>query len=266
MPRVRRSEKEQQLVDEYGPDYLEVLARGLRILGTFNAIRNPVSAAELSIAVDLPRATVRRVLYTLEKLGFVETDGKWFRLAPTVLMLASAYLKSNSIPAILQPVVSRISEKTGESCSAAVLDRDEVVFVARASPVRVLSVDLEIGYRLPAYCTSVGRVMLGNLDEAGLNRMLKQIEIKKLTEHTITDVKVLKATIITDNKQGYSIVDQEAEIGLRSIAVPVKQSDGRIACAIHIGAQAERVSVGRMHDVFLPILRQEAESAGSLIL
>lgn len=266
MPRVRRSEQEQRLVDSYGPDFLEVLARGLRIVAAFNAERRQMTLSEVANVVDLPRASVRRALYTLEKLGFVASDGRQFRLTPRILTLATAYLSSNGLSSAAQPVVERVCRKVGESCSAAVLDREDVVFIARASPRRVLSVDLDLGHRLPAFATSLGRVLLGGLDEGALDAHLADFQPTRLTEHTLVDKSVLKATIITAREQGYSFVDQEAELGLRSIAVPVRRYDDVIICSIHIGVHVERVTIGRLIDEFLPCLKEAAADIESMLV
>lgn len=266
MPRVRRSAEDRQLADGSGPEYLEVLARGLRIMSLFNAQRRHMTLSELALLADAPRATVRRVLITLERLGFVALDGRQFRLTPHVLSLASAYLASNTVSLVMQSVVERISQTFGEACSAAVLDRDEAVMVARASPVRIMTIGLEVGYRLPAYCSSVGRVLLGALPEPELDAYFARVTLASLTPRTVTDPGILRAIVLSDREQGYSLVDQEAEHGFRSIAVPVRRRDGRTVCALHVGVHADRVSLGRMLDDLLPTLATEARAAGELVV
>lgn len=266
MPRVRRSAKERQAADEGGPDYLEVLARGLRIVALFNAERRRMTLSELAALAEAPRATVRRVLITLERLGFVTLEGRQFRLTPRVLTLAYAYLASDTVPLVMQSVVEGISQRLGEACSAAVLDRDEAVMVARASPVRIMTIGLEVGYRLPAYCSSVGRVLLGALGEAELDAYLARVAPERLTSRTVTDIDLLRATVASDREQGYSLVDQEAEHGFRSIAVPVRRRDGATLCALHIGVHADRVSLERMRDDILRLLAAEAKAAGELLV
>jgi IclR family pca regulon transcriptional regulator len=192
-------------------------------------------------------------------MGFVKTEGKLFRLTPRVLTLATAYLVSNQVSTVLQPAMDRIAERAREVCSAAVLDGDQVVFIARASPARVFTSGLELGYRLPAFCTSVGRVLLGRMNEEELDAYLVRLHVTALTPYTETDKSVLKALIVTDRKQGYSLVDQEAESGFRSIAVPVRRHDGAIVAAMNVGAHVDRISVGKMIDTFLPLLRAGAD-------
>lgn len=266
MPRIRRAEGDRELLDSHGPEFLEILARGLRIISLFNAERRQLTLSELAALADAPRSSVRRVLVTLEKLGFVEQTGRSFKLTPRILTLASAYLISNPLPLIMQPVVDRISRQIEESCSVAVLDRDDAVMVVRAIPTRIITVGLEVGYRLPAYCSSVGRVLLGGLEDAELDAYLVRTELKKLTPATVTDKAILRALVTTDLKQGYSLVDQEAEPGFRSIAVPVRRRGGSIVCALHVGLQAERATIGRILDEFLPLLRTSADEAGQLIV
>lgn len=250
----------------HGSEFIEVLARALKIVGLFNAERRQMSLSELATLANAPRASVRRVLLTLEKLGMAEQNGRAFRLTPRILTLASAYLTSNAITAVMQPLVDRVSRQLQESCSVAVLDRDEAVMVVRAIPARIITVGLEVGYRLPAYCSSVGRVLLGGLGESELDAYLARLEPKKLTEHTVTEKQILKALIVTDLRQGYSLVDQEAEAGFRSVAVPVRRQGGGIACALHVGLQAERASIGRIVDEFLPVLKAASDEAGELIV
>lgn len=266
MPRVRRSAEDRQASEDGGPDYLEVLARGLRIVALFNAERRQMTLSELAALADAPRATVRRVLITLERLGFVAVNGRQFRLTPRVLTLASAYLASNTVALVMQSVVEGISRRLGEACSAAVLDRDEAVMVARASPARIMTIGLEVGYRLPAYCSSVGRVLLGALGEPELDAYLARVRPERLTPRTVTDVDLLRAIVASEREQGYSLVDQEAEHGFRSIAVPVRRRDGATVCALHVGVHADRVSLERMREDILPLLDMEARAAGELVV
>jgi IclR family transcriptional regulator, pca regulon regulatory protein len=266
MPRIRRAEEDRAFIESQGAEYLEVLARGLKIIALFSAERRQMTLSELAQIADAPRSSVRRVLLTLEKLGFAEQEGRTFRLTPRILTLAAAYLGSNPVTAVLQPIVDRISSRTQESCSAAVLDRDEAVMVVRAIPARIITVGLEVGYRLPAYASAVGRVLLGGLDEAGLDAYLARTEPRRLTPHTVTDKAALKAMILTDRSRGYSLVDQEAEAGFRSIAVPVRRQSGGMACALHIGLHAESAGTRRILDEFLPLLKAGAEEAGALIV
>ena len=266
MPRLLRSEQEKSFVKEQGPEYLELLARGLRVLTAFTADKRQMTLSEVAVVVNLSRATARRALHTLERLGYVETDGKLYRLMPRVMTLASAYLSSNGISIVAQPVVERVCRQIGETCSVGILDRTEVVFVARASPRRIISVDLTVGYRLPAYATGIGRVLLGGLDPDELEALLDQTELAKLTSRTTVDKTLLKAAVIATRETGQCIVDEEAEVGLRSAAVPVRRYDGKIACALQVGVRTEQVSVDRLRDDILPVMKEAAGEIGQMIV
>ena len=168
MPRVKRAESEQRDAETMGPDYLESLARGLRVIQAFDRDRRELTLSDAARLVDLPRASVRRTLHTLVQLGYVEADERLFRLTPRILTLASAYLLSNPIVDVLQPAVEQISQQVKEACSAAVLDGDDVVMIAHASPHRMINVSAQIGLRLPAAASSLGRVLLAAQDDKEL--------------------------------------------------------------------------------------------------
>lgn len=261
MPKLKRDERE-----ERATDFVESLDRGLRLLQCFGTTAGPTTLSDLARAAELPRATARRMLFTLQRGGFVIGDGKLFSLTPHVLTLAASYLRSNQLVAVLQPVLDRIATAAQEISSLAVLDGDEVVFIARGSPARVFSGGLEIGYRLPAFCTSVGRAMLGQFDDAELTARLKMMKREPLTPQTVTDPTALLARIAADRAQGYSLVDREAEPHFRSISVPVRRYDGVIVAAINMGAHIDRVPAQELVDRFLPLLREGAGSVRSLLL
>jgi IclR family transcriptional regulator, pca regulon regulatory protein len=247
-------------------DFVESLDRGLRLLQAFGQSKAPMSLSEIARAAELPRATARRILFTLQHSGYVTSDGKLFALTAHVLTLAGGFLRSNQIVAVLQPVLDEISTAAQEISSLAVLDGDDVVFIARGSPTRIFSGGLEIGYRLPAFCTSVGRAMLGRLDDAELKIRLGAMRREPLTPETVTDPKRLFASIIADRERGYSLVDREAEPHFRSISVPVRRYDNVIVGAINIGAHVDRVSTEEMIARFLPLLRAGADEVRNKLL
>jgi IclR family pca regulon transcriptional regulator len=261
MPKPKRNES-----NERATDFVESLDRGLRLLQTFGTTAGPMTLSDLARAAELPRATARRILFTLQRGGFVASDGKLFSLTPHVLTLAASYLRSSQLVAVLQPVLDRIATAAQEIASLAVLDGDEVVFIARGSPARVFSAGLEIGYRLPAFCTSVGRAMLVQFDDADLAARLKKMRREALTPQTVTDPKALLGRIAADRVQGYSLVDREAEPHFRSISVPVRRYDSTIVAAINMGAHVDRVPAQELIDRFLPLLRDGAESVRSQLL
>ncbi len=261
MPKLKRSDSEQRATN-----FVESLDRGLRLLQKFGATSGPMTLSDLARAADLPRATARRILFTLEAAGFVATDGKLFTLTPHVLTLATSYLRSSQVVSVLQPVLDRIAMAAREISSAAVLDGDEVVFIARGSPARVFSAGLDIGYRLPAFCTSVGRAMLGQFHSADLAARLAAMRREAMTPHTVTDPALLLASIVSDREKGYSLVDREAEPAFRSISVPIRRYDGAIIAAINMGAHVDRISTGEMIDRFLPLLQEGSDSVKSMLL
>lgn len=261
MPKLKRGDGE-----ERATDFVESLDRGLRLLGVFGETSGPMTLSDIARAAGLPRATARRILFTLAHGGYVSTDGKLFSLTPHVLTLAGAYLRSNQVVAVLQPVLDRVAIAAQEISSLAVLDGDDVVFIARGSPARLFSAGLDIGYRLPAFCTSVGRAMLGQFDDAELGKRLKAMRREALTPQTETDPKRVLAAIAADRAQGYSLVDREAEPHFRSISVPVRRYDGAIVAAINMGAHVDRVPAREMVERFLPLLREAAEDVKNRLI
>lgn len=263
MPKPKR---EGEADNRGATDFIESLDRGLRVLELFGGGQQPMTLSDLAKAADLPRATARRILFTLERAGFVASDGKLFRLTPRVLVLASAYLASNHVVSVLQPALDKLSADAQEISSMAILDGSDAVFIARASPTRVFSSGIDIGYRLPAFCTSVGRVLLSRLSDDELAAALEAMDLAPLTPFTVTDKKRLLQAIRSDRAQDYSLVDREAEPGFRSISVPVRRYDGTIVAAINMGAHVDRVSASEMIDRFLPPLREAAASVKSLLV
>lgn len=265
MPKLKRTTEERAARGD-GPDFVESLDRGLRVIQAFAADRRPMTLSDIAKACGLPRATARRILITLQKTGFVAGDERLFSLTPRVLLLASAYLASNQIAAVLQPLMDEVATKAREVCSLAILDGDEAVFIARASPARVFSAGIDIGYRLPAYCTSVGRVLLGRLSNEELTARIAATTLAASTPETVTDPSAVVATIIADRAKGYSLVDREAEPGFRSISVPIRRYDGAIIAAANIGAHVDRIATSEMIARFLPLLKEMAEAAKPLLV
>lgn len=260
MARLRQADADKRQENDFGPDFSEALARGLTVITAFDADRRQMTLSDVAKAIDLPRATTRRALFTLTRLGYVETDGKLFRLTPRILRLAAAYLTSNAVSTILQPACERLCRQFAEACSAAVLDGRDVVMIAHASPPRFIAVGPGVGFRLPAFCTSLGRVLLGAQGPEAVDRFLDGLagDGPAPTPRSLTDRAALRAAILAAGAEGYSLVDQEAELGFRSISVPVQRYDGALVCAINLGVRAEQVPVARMIDEFLPVLRHEA--------
>ena len=247
-------------------DFVESLDRGLRLLQAFGARPAPMTLSEMANLAGLPRATARRILLTLQHGGYVSSDGKLFAPTPHVLTLAGSYLRSNQIVAVLQPALDEIASAAQEISSLAVLDGDDVVFIARGSPTRIFSGGVDIGYRLPAFCTAVGRVLLGRLGDVELKTRLSAMKREALTPQTVTDPKRLLAAIAADRVRGYSLVDREAEPHFRSISVPVRRYDGTIVAAINMGAHVDRVPKQELIERFLPLLREGADDVKNRLL
>ena len=249
------------------PNYMASLARGLAVIRAFSQQRARVSIAQLSLRTGIPRAAVRRVLYTLRALGYVGSeDGRTFILHPKILALGYAYLSSTPLATSAQPLLDQVSQAIHESCSMAVLDGDDVMYVARSSSSRrIMSIDLGVGSRLPAYCTSMGRVLLAHLPSSELAAYLRRAKILPHTERTELSKDKLASILEAVRANAYAVVDQELEIGLRSIAVPVADSTGRVAAALNVGAQAARVTIGGRERRFLPLLRAAARDVGMLL-
>jgi IclR family pca regulon transcriptional regulator len=247
------------------PSFMTSLARGLAVVQAFSDSRKPQTIAQISQKTGIPRAAVRRCLYTLQQLGYVDAELNNFSLRPKVLTLGYSYLSSTPLTVSSQPYLNAISQQLGESCSLAVLDDGEVLYVARSAASRVMSVALNTGSRLPAYCTSLGRVMLAHLPPAELDDYFSKARLKAMTDKTVTNQKRLREILLQVRQDGYAINDEELELGLRSIAVPVRGASGQVLAALNVGAQAARVSTERMREEFLPVLQRGAQELAVLL-
>jgi IclR family pca regulon transcriptional regulator len=239
-------------------DFVQSLERGLLVLRAFNARQPAMTLAEVARATKLTRATARRVLHTLVTLGYASTDGRLFELTPLVLDLGHAYVSSLRLPDIAEPFMEELSARVHESVSASVLDGAEIVYVARIPTKRIMAVSLSIGSRLPAAWTSMGRVLLAGLPDAELERIIASRRGPGPTERAITDHGALLAEIAVVRQQGFAIVDQELEEGVRSAAVGLHDRRGRVIAAINVGTHASRVTLKEMRTVILPNLTETA--------
>jgi IclR family pca regulon transcriptional regulator len=240
-------------------EFMSTLAKGLAVLGSFGEQRPSMTLSEAAAAADLSRATARRVLRTLSELGYVAQNGRRFSLAPRILELGFAYLSTQSWIDLAEPPMKELSHAIQESCSAAILQGTEIVYVARMpAPHRIMSTTIAVGTRLPAFYTSLGRIQLGFLDEDELRNRLQTIEIAAYTPRTITNPEVLITRIKEDHQQGYSIVDEELERGLRSLAVPIVTRGGENIGAVNLSAHSSRATRSELRDRFLPQLRNVA--------
>ncbi|MBD2750153.1 IclR family transcriptional regulator [Microvirga sp. BT688] len=241
-------------------DFVASLEKGLLVIEAFDASRPRLTLSDVAKLTGITRAAARRYLLTLTKLGYAEFDGRYFSLTPRILRLGYAYLSSASLSAQVQPLLERISEETGESSSAAILDGDDIVYIARSATRRIMSIGLGVGSRLPAHCTALGRAILAYQPEDALRAYLQRIRLEARTPKTITDKAAFQAALDATRAKGYAIVNEELEYGLRSIAVPVVQKTGRVTIALNLSAQAGRISAEEMEERFLPLLRSASET------
>jgi IclR family pca regulon transcriptional regulator len=233
------------------------------VLEAFNAERPAMTLADMSRATGLTRATVRRLLLTLVALGFVCTDGRTFELTPRVLDLGFAYVSSLQLPDIAQPFMEALSDRVHESVSASVLDGSQIVYVARVNTQRIMGISLAIGSRLPAAWTSMGRVLLSGLSDAQLDEFLDGLVVSGPTQQSINNIEALRSEIHTVRSQGYALIDQELEEGIRSVAAPLRDRRGRTLAAINVGTHAARVTLKELRGVILPDLLATARSIES---
>jgi IclR family transcriptional regulator, pca regulon regulatory protein len=262
-PRVSPAARIQTLAGD--PSFMTSLARGLTVIEAFSSSRQHPTASALSAQTGLPRASVHRCLYTLRRLGFVDSDdGRHFYLRPSVLSLGYSYLYSAPLASATQPVLERVSRFLHESCSIATLEDDSIVYVARSPVTRIMSVDLRVGSRLPAFCTSMGRVLLAHVSLEKLRPYVARLSLTRYTDRTVPSKEKLLRLLHLVEREGYAIVDQELEIGLRSIAVPLRDASGTVVAALNASTHAQRVSLHEMQSRFLPALYAAAQELSLL--
>jgi IclR family transcriptional regulator, pca regulon regulatory protein len=256
--------RSQDLLDAQGdPEFMTSLARGLAVLRCFADAEQPMTIAQASRSIGLSRPAVKRCLHTLVRLGYAAQDGTQYSLRPKVLALGYAYLSSSSLAARAQHCLDHLRDELHESCSLGLLEDDEVHYVARSEASRIMSIALRAGSRLPLYCTSMGRVLLAGQRREAQEAYVHRAELAVRTANTITDPVVLLTIFDRVAEEGFAIVDQELELGLRSIAVPVLRA-GRVIAALNIGTQAARVSVTQLRTTYLPALRKVARDIGAI--
>ncbi|MGP1283844.1 MAG: IclR family transcriptional regulator domain-containing protein [Parasphingopyxis sp.] len=235
-------------------DYVNSLARGLEVICAFTRARPKMTLSEVAKSTGMTRATVRRFLLTLVREGYADKHDKLFALRPKVLQLGYSVLSSMGVVEVFQPVMNGLSKTVQESVFAAVLTGEDVTYIARASSDRLVDVSITVGSRAPAHAVSTGRVLLAEKPEEELLEYLDEVTLEKLTEHTITSKVKLREAIVEARQMGYSIVDQELEIGLRSISVPVRDKGGATIAALNVCCPSSRLSVEGMKQEILPHL------------
>jgi IclR family pca regulon transcriptional regulator len=242
-----------------GDDYVRSFARGLAVIRAFNPSRPSMTLSEVAEVTALTRAGARRILLTLRQLGYVTTDGREFRLTARILDLGFAYLSSMPFWALAEPLMEALVEEVHESCSTSVLDGTDIVYVLRVPTHKIMTISLGVGSRLPAWCTSMGRVLLAGLTDPEVGAILRDSRIEPHTPRTVTDRAELRRLVAETRSKGWALVNQELEEGLVSIGAPIRERGGRIIAAMNISGQANRTPAAQMVKRFLPPLRRTAD-------
>jgi IclR family pca regulon transcriptional regulator len=243
---------------EPGSDYVQALARGLAVIRAFGPDRPSMSLSEVAAATRLTRATARRSLLTLSELGYASRNGRRYSLTARVLDLGYGFLSSLRLPELAFPLMEQLAQRVQESCSIAVLDGDDITYVQRVSVRKLMAISLTVGARLPAFATSMGRVLLCELSDAELDAWLKRQQLMPRTAWTLTDRQGLADEIRRVRRRGYALVEQELEPGLCSVAVPLRGADGRAAAALNVGMPWRKGVRAELESRVLPALRESA--------
>jgi len=246
-------------------DFIEGMAKGMAVLESFDTERQRLNATLAAQRAGITRAAARRHLLTLAHLGYLETDGSHFWLAPKVLRFSGSYLASARLPRVLQPTLNRLAAQTAESFSAVVLDGDQVVIVARSGPTRLLAYGLHLGARLPAHATSTGRVLLAAKTKAEFNSWMKGRELARLTAHTTVDPRKFRSLIEEVRAQDFSIASEEHELGVHALAVPLRNLQGQTVAALNVVAAPQRLEMRQMQRGLLPLLLEAARELRPLL-
>ena len=228
--------------DARAPHFVQSLERGLAVIRAFDEHNVELTLSDVARSTGLTRAAARRFLLTLADLGYVRTDGRWFSLSPRVLELGYAYLSSLSLPEVAEPHMERLVAEVHESSSVSVLDGEDIVYVARVPTSRIMTVSINVGTRFPAYATSMGRVLLAEHPRTS-TRYLERVELRALSPRTVTSADALRAELAKVRRQGWALVDQELEEGLRSVAAPIRDRSGTVVAAMNLSAHASRMTI-----------------------
>jgi IclR family pca regulon transcriptional regulator len=239
-------------------DFVNSLSRGLDVLRSFDRTKPSMTLSEVAERAGINRAAARRFLLTFVRDGYAASDGKYFRLLPKILDLGTSVMASLDISETMQPVMNELAERVQESCFAAILDGEGVIYVARAVSSRVVNVGITVGSRAPAHAVSTGRVLLSGVDDKSLKRYLDRAKLRKLTPYTVTSKPKLKAAIELVRRQGWSIVNQELEVGLQSISVPIRDSEGAVVAALNVCCPSPRVTRRDMESRILGTMFESA--------
>ena len=245
-------------------DYIAGMAKGLAVLESFDTQRQRLNATLAAERAGLTRAAARRHLLTLAHLGYLETDGSWFWLAPKVLRFSGSYLASARLPRAVQPTLNRLAGLTGDSFSAVVLEGEHVVIVARSGSA-MQAYGLHLGARLPAHATSTGRVLLAAKSRADFNAWMKGRELPRLTGHTVADPRAFRALVEEVRRQDFCIASEEHELGVHALAVPLRDMDGRTVAALNVVTTRDRLEPRTVQKDLLPLLQEAARELRALL-
>jgi IclR family pca regulon transcriptional regulator len=236
-------------------DFVQSLERGLSVIRAFDADHPKLTLSEVAAATGLSRAAARRFLHTLVRLGYMHNNNGRFSLRPRILELGYAYLSSLSLPEVAMPHLEELVEQVRESSSVSELDGEDVVYIARVPTKRIMTVAISVGTRFPAYATSMGRVLLSDMPEEWVDAYLAQVSLHHFTGHTITSPGGLRQELRKIKTRGWALVDQELEEGVRSIAAPIRDADGKAIAAVNISTHAGRRTLdGIVADLLRPLL------------
>lgn len=250
--------------DTVDKEFLTTFARGLQVIKSFDAQSPAMTLTQVATKNGLARASARRFLLTLQKLGYVTCENKQFKLTPRVLDLGYSYLSSLNYAETITPFLKDVAQQLGESCSATVLDEQDVVYIARIPRAGLIPINLQIGARLPAYATSSGRVLLANLSADRLKEYMAGLNYRQLTPNTLSVVQI-QTQIDLVRQQGFSIVDQELELGMRAVSVPVTDRSQQVRFAINISCHASSFTTGQIEADFVPVLREAARQIAQVL-
>src|SRR4051794_18301998 len=239
-------------------DFVQSLERGLAVIRAFDADDRELALSEVARKTGLTRAAARRFLLTLVELGYVNVENGRFSLRPRVLELGFAYLSSLSFAEVAQPHMEELVKRVNESSSISVLDDLDVVYVVRVPTRRIMTITIAVGTRLPAWATSMGRVLLAALPEAELEVRLRRIDVRPLTPRTVKSHAELRKVLDRVRRQGYAVTHQELEQGLRSAAVPIHDASGAVVAALNVSVHASRASMQDLRSRFVPPARAAA--------
>jgi IclR family pca regulon transcriptional regulator len=248
-----------------GDSFVQSFARGLSVIRAFGEKHPRMTLAEVAEQTGLTRAGARRILLTLQHLGYVETEGKFFFLMPKILDLGYSYLSTQPLWHLAMPILARVTSETGESCSITTLDGTDIVYIVRSVAYKLMSMNLAVGSRLPAWASAMGRVLLAGLADEEIEAVLKKSELKAYTPYTVTDYALVKAAILQARADGYALVSQELEESLQAIAVPIQGRNGKVVAAINVSTFPTEGSRKKMLENYLPVLRRATDELNNTL-